>query len=185
MARVVSTYLHGPTRDLWYPRAVASSVPGPPGPPGPPGERGPQGEPGRDAVRDVLGVELPWGGDVELLQYVTTVVQLVLPAGVWLASATVALVNRGSAPHRVDVWLAPLPPPRTYSGPRAAQIDLEPGGVGTLQLGPAWATLEVETQLLLVGQRDASSGGPVVALEGTEQLNRAGATGVLAWGVAT
>ncbi|HZW73558.1 MAG TPA: hypothetical protein VFF43_08410 [Caldimonas sp.] len=183
MARVESAYLHGERRDLVYRRGALAATPGPPGPAGPPG---PPGPPGRDAVRDVLGVELPYDGDVTLPPGVlASVVQLALPAGVWLASATVALVNRGAERHRVDVWLAPVPPPRSYSGPRAAQLDLEAGGVGTLQLGPAWATLEVVTQLVLVAQRDASSGGPVLATEATDLVRRAGATGVLAWGVAS
>lgn len=158
--------------------------PGPPGPAGAPGERGEQGPPGPPAITEVLAAELPFDGDIRLPPVgAATVLRLHVPPGRIVVSATVAVVNRGVNPHRVDVWMTGQPPPRLIFGARAGQAWLGPGHVASITIGPAFADVDTPDGIdgVLVAQRDGTDPDDEVwVTEGTEMLNRAGATGILA-----
>jgi len=128
-----------------------------------------------------------FGGDVRINPTPTNVLTLDLGPGRYMASASVTFANRSANPHQVNVWFTAVPPPSSLGGPRAAHVDLAPGEVETVALGPAYAvTGDRGTQALVVAQRDgtAADGDIVLAVEGTDFLNRAGATGLTAIGLA-
>jgi len=173
----------------WPRGAVTPGPPGPAGPPGPPGERGPQGDPGPPgdpAVADLFFAELPYDGDVLINPTPTNVLTLDVGPGRYMAQAAVTFANRSANPHQVNVWFTAVPPPLSIGGPRAAHLDLQPGQVETVALGPAYAvTGDRGTQAIMVAQRDTSfPADAVYAVEGTDLLNRAGATGLTLVGLA-
>jgi len=91
-------------------------------------------------------------------------------------------MNRGPDTVGVVAWLTLVTGSgRRVAGPRAAQVDLPELGVATLTLGPVFATVDTDATVALIAQREPGSAG-VVATEGTDYLNRAGATGILVWG---
>lgn len=146
------------------------------------------GPPGPPAVTDVYAVELPFAGDVLLspLGFITLVVELGLPGGRFVVSATAAVENRGANPHDVVVWMNSVPPPISFAGTRSAQVTLEPGAAMSVTLGPFVAEIGLTGVLAsLNGQRDSSyPEDQVWILEGTRLSNRAGATGFTALGTA-
>ena len=203
MGSASSGYRLGVAHRYTWPPARTSATPGPPGPQGPPGERGPQGEPGppgergpageeglpgppgTPAITDVVATEMAFGADVLLTPgQLRSVLALTVPAGEWVATATVALVNRGANPHAVDVWVAAVPSPQSLAGPRAAHATLGPGEAVSVQVGPLVAVLGgVGAAATLLAQRDPNNPEDEVwAVEGTDYVNRAGATGILAVG---
>lgn len=191
---------------LGYQRGVMTPGPpgpqGPPGPPGPPGDKGDTGDKGSRGPRgnpgvpgdigppgppgeapelprlDVYGVELPYDGDVRIQATVTGILTLHVPAGAWMASATVGLTNRGADPARVDVW-ATASGFATVFGPRSGQVALAGGAGASVTVGPVFATLTQDSDVLVVAAADP---GDIWATEGTGFMNRAGATALLVWG---
>ena len=174
----------------------AASTPGPPGPQGPPGDRGepgppgppgldgPQGPPGPPVLASVVADELPYDGNVLLSAgRLTQVLTIAVPPGVTLVFAAMALANRGDNPHEVDVWFGSSSPPTGgIAGPRAAQVSIPPSGHASVTLGPVVATGTGPASVSLIAQRDATfPDDQVFALEGTELVNRAGATGIVAF----
>jgi hypothetical protein len=177
----------------------ASSTPGPPGPEGPqgpPGDRGPEGPagppgdigpPGPPAITDVYANELDFGGDVLLppdrLQQVLT---LAVPAGRWVVTVSLSLANRGANVHTVDVWTNVLPSPASIVGPRSAQVPLDVGGAASVTIGPTVAVVGTGAAIVVLAYRDADNpDDPVWVTEGTQLVNRSGATGIVALGVTT
>ena len=159
--------------------------PGPPGELGPPGSDGAQGPEGPRGLADVFDAVLPFAGDVLIRPTLSQVLTLPVPAGRYVVSTTVGLVNRGAVALRVDVWLNALPAPLEFVGPRAFQVDLEPGGVASLTIGPAVVGLGTGAAIVVLAQRSAGgSADEVWATEGTALMNRSGATGVTAIGAA-
>jgi len=129
----------------------------------------------------VFAAELPFDGDVLVNSTPTMVLQLDIPPGRWLASATVALANYGDQGIQTDVWLTGTSSAGlTVAGPRAAQVDLPAGEVASVALGPVFVDAPGGVSGLVIAQAELS--GYIVAREGTELLNRAGATGLLVWG---
>jgi len=126
----------------------------------------------------VFAAELPWDTEIPVRNAPTAVLELAVPAGAWLASASVAVVNRGGSGYRVDVWVTATGYGRV-AGPRAAQGWLMAGEACSVTLGPVFATLTADTSVLVVAQTD---GPEIYITEGTDLLNRAGATGLLVWG---
>lgn len=179
-----------------FPRGVGlggPGEPGPPGPPGPPGERGPQGERGEQgpqgdtgptAVSDIYTAELYPAPDVVVPPgRIATVLTLTLPAGRYVVTASAAVVNRGESAHEVDIWLNAIPPPTEFAGPRSAQCALDPGKYASVNLGPVVVNVPNALQLFLLCQRDTDAPTEEVAItDGTQLLNRAGATALLALG---
>lgn len=169
-----------------FPRSSTPGPPGPPGPEGPPGapgrdgDPGPPGPPGPAAVADLYFAELPYDGDVLVGYFATSVLALDLGPGRYMASACVTLANRSANPHSVNVWFTGVPPPDVFGGPRAVHVDLGAGQAASVNLGPAYAVAGVRgTQAIAVAQRDSAyPDDPVYAVEGTDLLNRAGATGL-------
>ena len=186
---------------VFWPRSTTVPGPpgpqGPPGPPGPPGDRGDPGPPGDrgdpgpvgpPAVTSIYTAELEFGGDVLVPSgQLGSVLSLVLPAGRFVVTANISLVNRSSNEHSVDVWLAPVPAPTAYAGPRSAHVDLIAGAPASLTVGPVAATVgPAGLTLNLLAQRDATTPADQVwAVEGTALVNRSGATGILALGTGT
>jgi len=157
---------------------------GPPGPPGPAGPPGPPGPPGSTA-RDVYAAELDYANDVRLPAGVLAVViDLAVPAGAYLAVATVTLANRGTNPHSVAVWLNAVPPPTAFAGPRAVQVDVAAGALVSVSVGPVAAGVgPAGLDVLVVAMRDAAfPDDPVFAVADTDLAGRAGATGVAVFG---
>ena len=175
-----------------YSRAVTPGPPGPPGPQGPPGERGPQGDrgepgppgpPGPSADLHVYAVELLFDGDVRINTVATEILRLDVPAGAYQASATAAVANRSDQACRVDVWFTGASPAGlTVVGPRAAQMWLEAGQIGSVSLGPVLGMLAGDATVMLIAQRDGPGGADIWVTEGTDLMNRAGATGLMVWG---
>lgn len=185
----------------WGPRypgplAPSAATPGPPGPPGPqgppgergepgpPGERGPEGPPGEPAELPglaVFAVELPYDGDTRINPTPTGVLELAIPAGTWLATASVAVSNRGTDSAQVDVWLSVVGPggARRVLGPRAGQMHLAAGAASSVEVGPVLASIDSDLDVVVLAQADP---GELWATEGTDLMNRAGATGLLVWG---
>jgi len=131
----------------------------------------------------VYAAELPFGGDVRINATPTEVIRVDVPLGAYQGSATVAVANRDTAARRVDVWItATATAGLRVAGPRAAQADIPPGGVATVALGPVFGAAEGPATVLVVAQRDGPTAAEVWATEGTELLNRAGATAILVWG---
>jgi hypothetical protein len=176
-----------------------AATPGPPGPPGPPGDRGPAGDPGPagppgaageagppgpPTITEMWDAELAFGADVQLIPgRIFQVLTLALPLSHRFAvTGGAAVVNRhATQPARVVAWLAMLPSPEGIHGPRSAQVDLAPGAAATLTIGPAVTRTraDVASVMTIACQADA---GDVWVTEGTELLNRSGATGLLALG---
>lgn len=166
---------------------------GDPGPPGPPGERGEPGPPGADGLPGasadlhVYAAELPFDADIQLGAFATNVLSLQVPPGAYQASASVALANRGDNAYRVDVWMTVLGSggATQIGGPRASQILLQPNSTATLPVGPVSGVFagDQPATVQLVAQRDPlPPGAQVWITEGTDLMNRAGATGLLVWG---
>jgi hypothetical protein len=137
---------------------------------------------GPPAIADVVAVELPFAGDVLLppgrLQSVLT---LSVPAGRVLVSATAAIVNRGTNNHEVDLWLTAVPSAVSIAGPRAVQLTLGPGMATSVSLGPTLALVGANVTATLIAQRDADNADDQIWItEGTELVNRAGATAMVA-----
>ena len=176
----------------WQRGALTPGPPGPQGPPGdrgepgPPGERGPQGpqgEPGASADLHVYAAELPFDGDIRLGPFANGVLAVDVPAGVYLASANVALANRTDTAYRVAVWFTAFGGPAQVAGPRAVQAWLPPQSATSVALGPVFATFDGDATVQLVAQRDPlPTMADVWVTQGTDLLNRAGATGLLVWG---
>jgi len=154
--------------------------PGPPGPDGPPGPPGPPGPSGPPIVADVVATEL--AADVAIRTALVSVLTLAIPAGRVLVTGLVGLVNRSDNPHAIDVWLNAVPPPASFVGPRAAHVALPARGFASVGIGPVVAVVGAGgTSAVVVAQRDATfPDDEVYAIEGTELLNRAGATGLVA-----
>ena len=93
-----------------------------------------------------------------------------------------ALANRGDVGARVDVWFGVFGSggASRVAGPRAVQIRLEAGATTSAAIGPVFATLDSDTIVQLVAQCDP--GAEIWVTEGTDLLNRAGATALLLWG---
>lgn len=184
-----------------FPRGVA--IPGEPGPPGPTGPRGPQGEPGPTgatgatgptgpqgdtgptAVSDIYTAELYPAPDVVVQPgRLTNVLTLALPAGRYVVTASVAVVNRGDSAHDVDLWLNAVPAPTEFAGPRSGQAALNPGRYASVTLGPVVLSVGGNgLALFVLAQRDTDAPTDEVAVtDGTQLLNRAGATALLALG---
>ena len=196
----------GGGRNLGTPGGVGqlrlASTPGPPGPqgppgergepgppgdrgdPGPPGEQGPPGPPGATADLHVYAAELPFGGDIQLGAFVNNILTLTgIPAGNYQVSANVAIANRTDTAYRVDVWLTVLGGSPRLSGPRAVQAWLPPQSTASVALGPMFATVTDTANFALIAQRDPTpAGAQVWVTEGTDLMNRSGATGLLVWG---
>jgi len=105
-----------------------------------------------------------------------------------VATSTVALVNLGANSHEVDVWFtAASPPPANVAGPRSVHVGLAAGLVASVALGPVVATVGSSgTTVFVVAQRDtANPEDPVWVVADTGLMNRAGATGILAFGAAS
>ena len=135
----------------------------------------------------MLSAELDYQQDVLLSgDRLTAVVSLVIPAGRWVVSATVALGNRGTVAHDVDVWTGANPPPLAFAGPRSVHVTLGPGEVSSVTIGP-FVIMAGPGGITgtVVAQRDPSApGDQVFALADTGVMTRAGATGMLAMGAA-
>jgi hypothetical protein len=119
--------------------------------------------------------------------FATNVLAVQVPAGHYQASAGVSLANRGDAAYRVDVWLTVMGGggATRIGGPRATQVRLEPGAVTTVNLGPVFGEFEGDNPatVQLVAQRDPlPPGAQIWITEGTDLMNRSGATGLLVWG---
>lgn len=154
--------------------------PGERGEPGPPGEIGP---PGPAAITAVYAAELPFDGDVKLsdLGFITNILELGIPAGAYVISATAAVENRGDTAADVVVWISSVPPPLRFVGPRSTQVTLPPGAVATVSLGPCAAEVSAARVVgTLAGATE--SGADVWITESTRLLNRTGGTGLTAMG---
>jgi hypothetical protein len=128
---------------------------------------------------------MQYGDDVLLTPgQLRPVLALTVPGGQWVATATVALVNRGANAHAVDVWVAAVPPPQSLAGPRAAHATVGPGQAVSVSVGPLVAMVgPLGTAATLIAQRDPNNPEDEVwAVEGTDLMNRAGATGIVAVG---
>ena len=160
--------------------AGPAGPPGDVGPPGPPGERG---DDGRPSITEVYEAELEFGGDVSLIPgRIVQVLTMALPlAHRFVVTGAASVVNRGSTPARVVAWLAMLPSPAGIHGPRSGQVDLAPGASATISIGPAVTVTRADVASLMTIAAEAD-GGDVWVREGTELLNRTGATGLLALG---
>ena len=166
-----------------FPRGVA--VPGEPGPPGPTGPTGPQGDTGPTAVSDIYTAELYPAPDVVVQPgRLTNVLTLALPPGRYVVTASVAVVNRGDSAHEVDLWLNAIPPPTEFAGPRSGQAALDPGRYASVTIGPVvFSVGGAGLSVFILAQRDADAPSDEVAVtDGTQLLNRAGATAMLALG---
>jgi len=182
---------------LAWPWGGAAGTPGRPGPPGEkgdkgdkgdPGERGEKGDkgdPGEPVLQDIYAAELPYEGDVLLSGqgFITEIVGVDVPAGNYLALAEATVANRGANPHIVVLWLAAVPPAQGVAGPRAAQVNLEPGQTASVTVGPAVAPVGAAgTRASLIAQRDGGyPADEVWALEAAGD-GRAGATGIIIFG---
>ena len=115
-----------------------------------------------------------------------SVIQLDVPAGRWVVSATVSLGNQGASPHDVDVWIGAGTPVGSFAGPRSGHVTVGPGEVATVTLGPFVAVAAAGgSTAVVVAQRDATfPTDQVYALGDTGVMTRAGATGMLALGAA-
>jgi hypothetical protein len=183
---------------FWNRAAVTPGPPGPQGPPGergepgppgergdigPPGPQGPPGEPGASADLHVYAAELPFDGDIRLGGFATQVLSVAVPAGHYQGSANVAISNRTDTPYRVDVWFTVVGGSANIGGPRATQALVPPQSATSIALGPVFATLLNDAIVQLVAQRDPlPQDADVWVTEGTDLMNRAGATGLLVWG---
>lgn len=186
-------YYHGTPYAI---KRAGALTPGPPGPQGPPGERGepgppgergpegPQGPPGATADLHVYAAELPFDGDIQLGQFANQILSFTVPAGHYQASANVAIANRTDDTCRVDVWLTVIGAGPNIVGPRSVQAWLPPQSDTSVALGPMFASLPGPALVALIAQRDPLSGNAaqVWVTEGTELMNRSGATGLLVWG---
>jgi len=186
---------HGPP--IFRKRAPTVTTPGPPGPqgppgergePGPPGERGPQGDPGEQgppgaADLHAYAAELPFQGDIRVSSVITAVLSLPVPAGIYQASANLAISNRTDLDYQVVVWVTVLGGSPNLAGPRAVEAALPPHTSTSVALGPVLVTLQGAATIQLLAQRDGTAvAAEIWITEGTDLNNRAGATGLLAWG---
>lgn len=129
-----------------------------------------------------MAAELEFGQDVALPpQGPAEVLHLHVPDGLCVVYATASIVNRGDTRHVVAVWLTSLPPPMgRFIGPRSGQATVEPGASASVAIGPLLADIgrPEGVDATLVAQRDGGD-GDVWVTEGTDFLNRAGATGMV------
>lgn len=134
-----------------------------------------------------MASELDYAQDVLLSSdRLVSVVSLAVPPGRWVVSATVALGNKSTNPHDVDLWVGANPPPVSFAGPRSVHVSLGAGEVTSVTIGPFVAVVGAAgLTATVVSQRDPSTPtDQVYALADTGVMTRAGATGMLALGAA-